>query len=67
MKDDRGELDLIKQIETYKPQIEGYKQLLKLYKEQLWNQRLITSENEKNKNLVEGYKQVIKDLSNNVR
>ena len=67
MKDDRGELDLIKQKETYKTQIEGYKQLLKLYKEQLWNQRLILSENEKNKNLVEGYKQVIKDLSNNVR
>ena len=67
MKDDRGDLDLIKQIENYKAQIEGLKQLLNLHKEQLWNQRLILSENEKNKNLVEGYKQVIKDLSNNVR
>ena len=67
MKDDRGELDLVKQIENCKAQIEGLKQLLDLYKEQLWNLRLIASENQKNKNLVEGYKQVIKDLSNNVR
>ena len=67
MKDDRGDLDLIKQIENYKAQIEGLKQLLNLHKEQLWDLRLISSENEKNKNLSEGYKQVIKDLSNNVR
>ena len=54
MNDDRGNLDLTKEIENLKGQVEGFKALLQLYKKQLWDLKLIQSENEKNKNLVEG-------------
>mgnify|MGYP001066289226 CR=1 FL=1 len=67
MKDDRGDLDLTKQIEKLKDSIEGYKFLLKLQKEQLWKLKQISSENEKNKNLLQGYKKVIEDLSIKLR
>jgi len=67
MKDDRGDLDLTKQIEKLKDSIEGYKFLLKLQKEQLWKLKQISSENEKNKNLLQGYKKVIEDLSAKLR
>ena len=67
MKDDRGDLDLTKQIEKLKDSIEGYKFLLKLQKEQLWKLKQISSENEKNKNLLQGYRKVIVDLSNKLR
>jgi|TARA_R110002012_G_scaffold209475_1_gene379931 hypothetical protein len=63
MKDDRGDLDLTKQIEKLKDSIEGYKFLLKLQKEQLWKLKQISSENEKNKNLLQGYKKVIDELT----
>jgi hypothetical protein len=63
MKDDRGDLDLTKQIEKLKDSIEGYKFLLKLQKEQLWKLKQISSENEKNKNLLQGYKKVIEELT----
>ena len=67
MKDDRGNLDLTKEIENLKGQVEGFKALLKLYKKQLWDLKQIPSENEKNKNLVEGYKKVIEEIAKNVR
>jgi len=56
-------LDLTKQIEKLKDSIEGYKFLLKLQKEQLWKLKQISSENEKNKNLLQGYKKVIEELT----
>jgi len=56
-------LDLTKQIEKLKDSIEGYKFLLKLQKEQLWKLKQISSENEKNKNLLQGYKKVIDELT----
>ena len=67
MKDDRGNLDLTKEIENLKGQVEGFKALLKLYKKHLWDLKQIQSENEKNKNLVEGYKKVIEEIAKNVR
>ncbi len=67
MKDDRGNLDLTKEIENLKGQVEGFKALLQLYKKQLWDLKQIQSENEKNKNLVEGYKKVIEEIVKNVR
>ena len=67
MKDDRGDLDLTKTIEIQNSQINGLKRLIKFQKEEIWELKKVFAENEKNKNLVEGYKQVIKDLSNNVR
>mgnify|MGYP001808698428 CR=1 FL=1 len=43
--------------------IEGYKMLIEEQKKEIWKLKLIASENEKNKNLLQGYKNVIDDLS----
>ena len=37
------------------------------HKEELWELKKIVSENEKNKNLLQGYKKVIEDLSAKLR
>ena len=77
MKDDRGDNDLevvvdklTKQKEFLQFQcrkagdtIKGYKMLLEEQKKEIWQLKLIASENEKNKNLLQGYKNVIQDLS----
>ena len=42
--------------------IEGYKQLVDQQKKEIWELKKIVSENEKNKNLLSGYKKVIEDL-----
>jgi len=76
-KDYRGELDLEVQIERLTKQkrylqskcreagdtIKGYKILVELQKKELWKLKQISSENEKNKNLVEGYQNVITSLA----
>ena len=62
-KDYRGELDLTKQIEVLTEQVHGYKLLLKMHKEQLWKLKQISSEYEKNKNLLQGYKNKIEELT----
>tara|TARA_R100000664_G_scaffold22729_1_gene32228 strand:+ start:66 stop:281 length:216 start_codon:yes stop_codon:yes gene_type:complete len=67
MKDDRGELDLTKQIDNLKQEVEGYKVLIKMQREELWNLRLAASELEKSKNLLQGYKKVIEQLSNKLK
>ena len=43
--------------------LEGYKMLLEEQKKEIWQLKQIASENEKNKNLLQGYKRVIEDLS----
>ena len=43
--------------------IEGYKMLLEEKEKEIWKLKQIASENEKNKNLLQGYKRVIEDLS----
>ena len=47
--------------------IEGYKQLIDQQKKEIWELKQIASENEKNKNLLQGYKKVIEDLSSKLR
>jgi hypothetical protein len=42
--------------------IEGYKQLINQQKKEIWELKQVLSENEKNKNLLVGYKNVITDL-----
>ena len=42
--------------------IEGYKQLVDQQKKEIWELKKVVSENEQNKNLLSGYKKVIKDL-----
>ena len=47
--------------------IEGYKMLVEEQKKEIFNLKQIASENEKNKNLLQGYKKVIEDLSSKLR
>ena len=46
--------------------IEGYKMVIEEQKKEIFKLKQIASENEKNKNLLQGYKNVIKDLSSRV-
>ena len=47
--------------------IEGYKMLIEEQKKEIFELKKIVSENEKNKNLLQGYKKVIEDLSIKLR
>ena len=47
--------------------IEGYKMLLEEQRKEIWRLKQIASENEKNINLLQGYKKVIQDLSTKLR
>ena len=47
--------------------IEGYKALVEEQKKEIFELKKIVSENEKNKNLLQGYKKVIQDLSIKLR
>jgi len=55
------------QIDNLKEQVEGYKVLIKLQKDQLWELRKASSELESANNLLQGYQNVIQDLSNKLR
>ena len=46
--------------------IEGYKMVIEEQKKEIFKLKQIASENEKNKNLLQGYKNVIQDLSSRV-
>jgi hypothetical protein len=60
-------LDLTKQIDNLKQQVEGLKVLLDLYKRQLWEQRLLSSQLESSNNLLQGYKKVIQKLTDKLK
>ena len=47
--------------------IEGYKMLIEEQKKEIFELKKIASENEKNINLLQGYKKVIEDLSSKLR
>jgi len=65
--EDRGTLDLTRQIDELTDTIKSYKLLIDTHREELWELKKIVSENEKNKNLLQGYKKVIEDLSIKLR
>ena len=67
MKDDRGQLDLTRRIDELEEALDGYVQLVVMQKNEIWGLKQIQSENESNKNLLQGYKKVIVDLSNKLR
>ena len=67
MKDDRWDLDLTKQIHNLKQQVEGLKILIDLYRRQLWEQRLLSSQLESSNNLLQGYKKVIQKLTDKLK
>ena len=47
--------------------IEGYKTLTETQRQEIFELKKVVSENEKNKNLLQGYKKVIEDLSIKLR
>ena len=47
--------------------IEGYKTLVETQRQEIFELKKIASENVKNKNLLQGYKKVIEDLSIKLR
>ena len=65
--EDRGTLDLTRQIDELRQTIKGYEFLLDVLKKEIFEANKISSENEKNKNLLQGYKKVIEDLSAKLR
>ncbi len=65
--DDRGELDLTKQIDELHATIAGFQHLVSVQKLEIAHLKKIQSENESNKNLLQGYRKVIVDLSNKLR
>ena len=67
MKDDRGQLDLTRRIDELEEALDGYVQLVVMQKNEIWGLKQIQFENESNKNLLQGYKKVIIDLSNKLR
>ena len=67
MKDDRGDLDLTKQIQDLNSQNEGLKNLINFQKQEIWELKNIKFENEQNKNLVFNLKKLIEEISKNVR
>jgi len=81
MKDDRGDDDLEVVIDKLTKQkellqfkcrqagdtIKGYQMLVEEQKKDIWNLKKISQDNEKNINLLQGYKKVIEDLSIKLR
>ena len=67
MKDDRGPLDLTKKIDGLHQTIQMYQGLLRDAQKQIYYWKKFSYENEKNINLLQGYKKVIVDLSNKLR
>ncbi len=65
--EDRGTLDLTRRIEELENTIKGYDFLLESLKKEIFESKKIASENEKNKNLLQGYRKVIEDLSIKLR
>ncbi|OUU35148.1 MAG: hypothetical protein CBC09_09485 [Cellvibrionales bacterium TMED49] len=67
MKDDRGDLDLTKQLQDLNSQNEGLKNLINFQKQEIWELKKIKFENEQNKNLIFNLKKLIEEISKNVR
>ncbi len=63
MKDDRGELDLTKQIEDLQLKVDTYEELIGDTKKLNWEIKKLESEIIKKDNLIQGMKQIITDLS----
>ena len=67
MKDDRGELDLTKQVEDLKLTIKFYQSILKDAQKQIYYWKKFWYESQSKENLLQGYKKVIDNLSNKLR
>ena len=54
-------------LEELQEIIEGYKTLIETQRQEIFELKKIASENEKNKNLLQGYRKVIEDQSIKLR
>ena len=66
-REDRGQLDLTRQIDQLKESLEGYRILVDVHQKEIWELKKFVSEDYKNKNLLQGYRKVIEDLSAKLR
>ena len=64
MKDDRGELDLTKQVEDLKLTVKFYQSILRDAQKQIYYWKKFWYESQSKENLLQGYKKVIQELSN---
>jgi len=60
-------MKVAKSSEELREIIEGYKTLIETQRQEIFELKKISSENEKNINLLQGYKKVIEDLSIKLR
>ena len=74
MNDERGDSDLEKQIDTLKTRVkdleeinEGHRMLNAELRKEIFTWKKFASELEKAKNLLQGYKKLIQDLSDKLR
>jgi len=67
MKDDRGDLDLTKQIDDLKLTIKMYQSILRDAQKQIYYWKTFWYESQSKENLLQGYKKVIENLSNKLR
>ena len=67
MKDDRGDLDLTKQIEQLQLTIKMYQSILCDAQKQIYYWKTFWYESQSKENLLQGYKKVIENLSNKLR
>ena len=67
MKDDRGDLDLTKQIEQLQLTIKMYQSILRDAQKQIYYWKTFWYESQSKENLLQGYKKVIENLSNKLR
>ena len=65
--EDRGTLDLTRRIDELEDTLKGYDFLIASLKTEIFEAKKISSENESNKNLLQGYRKVIEDLSAKLR
>ena len=67
MNDDRGDLDLTKQIEDLKLTIKMYQAILRDAQKQIYYWKNFWYESQSKENLLQGYKKVIQHLSDKLR
>jgi ABC-type uncharacterized transport system permease subunit len=53
----------LKQIDNLKETVYGFKLLVAIQKQEIWNLKEQVAEGDKNKNLLQGYKKVIQNLT----
>ena len=67
MKDDRGDLDLTKQVDDLRLTIKMYQSILRDAQKQIYYWKTFWYESQSKENLLQGYKKVIQNLSNKLR